>query len=641
MTGTLFAVYIVNIMISTLRLSSFGALVCLVFLAPVNAHAADNWIEVRSPHFTVNTNAGEKEARKIADQFEQIRQMFHSAFAALRVDPAQPIIIVAAKNENTMKLFLPEEWETKGHIRHAGIYQQGEDKDYVLLRLDTEGENPFHTLYHEYTHALLRLNFRGLPIWLNEGLAEFFGNSTLGDKEVKTGTIDSGHLYLLNQSKLIPIETLLEVGHDSPYYNEKDRASVFYAESWALVHFLMMNPEARQKQLMKNFFAAYEKTGDQVEAARESFGDLKQFGKRIEAYARQSSFQIGLVKVASEAANKNLPTRSLSSAEALALRGDFFAHHNRLDQAKTALEEAVKTEPNLAFAHEALGYYHYRRQETSEADEEMREAMRLGATDFVAPYYHAMLLLRNGGFEDEAILETTQSLEKAIKINPQFAPAYEWLSQAYSRSPKTQVQAVNAAIQAVKLDPATLPYSINLTYLLINSNRFSEAHIMMNRIQTAAGSQSEKEMANSILHRLEQAEQQVANTSSGRPLPSSQANAPDTESARETKAGGSPAPQALQEGPVQLKFRGLAADGPISAADCSKKPDFFINVDLGKGPVSFHAADFAKISLSWADGSPEPTLNSCSQWKGRKVKVWFSATPGKEYAGEITKLFFY
>ena len=627
-------------MTSGLHLLRSIAVASLFFLAPVAANAADNWIEVRSQHFTVNTNAGEKDARKIADQFEQIRQMFHSAFSALRVDTAQPIIIVAAKNENTMKLFLPEEWEAKGHIRHTGIYQQGEDKDYVLLRLDTEGENPFHTLYHEYTHALLRLNFRSLPIWLNEGLAEFFGNSTLGDKEVKTGTIDSGHLYLLNQSKLIPIEALLEVGHNSPYYNEKDRASVFYAESWAVVHFLMMNPEARQKQLMRNFFAAYEKSGDQVEAARESFGDLKQFGKRIEAYARQSSFQIGLVKVASEAADKNLPTRSLSSAEALALRGDFFAHHNRLDQAKTALEEAVKTEPSLAFAHEALGYYHYRRQETAEADEEMREAMKLGVTDFVAPYYHAVLLLRNGGFEDVAIAETAQSLEKAIKINPQFAPAYEWLSQAYSRSPNTQVQAVNAAIQAVKLEPATLPYSINLTHLLITNKRFSEAHIMAKRIQAAA-SPAEKEMADTILRTLEQAEQQAANTSSGRAVPSSEGNAPAPESATAARAGGPPGPQASQEVPVQLKFRGLAADGRISAADCSKKRELFINVDLGKGPVSFHAVDIAKISLSWADGTPEPTVNGCEQWKGRKVKMWFSATPGKEYAGEITKLLFF
>src|SRR2546425_7266132 len=80
------------------------AFALVLLLLPLCAVAADNWIEVRSPHFTVNTNAGERDARRIADQFEQIRQMFHAAFAGLRVDPAQPIVIVAAKNESTIKL---------------------------------------------------------------------------------------------------------------------------------------------------------------------------------------------------------------------------------------------------------------------------------------------------------------------------------------------------------------------------------------------------------------------------------------------------------------------------------------------------------------------------------------------------------
>ena len=31
----------------------------VLFLLPVSAVAADNWIEVRSPHFIVNSNAGE------------------------------------------------------------------------------------------------------------------------------------------------------------------------------------------------------------------------------------------------------------------------------------------------------------------------------------------------------------------------------------------------------------------------------------------------------------------------------------------------------------------------------------------------------------------------------------------------------
>jgi Protein of unknown function (DUF1570) len=295
-----------------------------LLLLPASAAAADNWIEVQSPHFKVQSNAGEKEARKVADQFEQIRNMFHSAFSAFRVDPPQPIVIVAVKNENALKLLLPEEWEVKGHIHPAGMYQPSSDKDYVVMRLDTEGDNPFHTLYHEYTHALLRLNFSNLPLWLNEGLAEFFGNSTLGDKEIKTGTIDRGHLYILNQSKLIPIETLLEVDHRSPYYNESNRASVFYAESWALVHFLMMDEDARQKQLLKNFLSAWEKSGNQVDAAGEAFGDLKQFGKKIEAYSRQGSFRIGIVKAGQGAAEKTYSVRSVSAGEALATRGDFF-----------------------------------------------------------------------------------------------------------------------------------------------------------------------------------------------------------------------------------------------------------------------------------------------------------------------------
>ena len=115
-----------------------GMFVCAGAFAAADVN--QGWIEVRSPHFVVSSNAGEKEARRIADQFEQIRALFHSAFANLRVDPAQPVLILAAKNENTMKMLLPENWEVKGHVHPAGLYQQGEDKHYVILRLDSAGE---------------------------------------------------------------------------------------------------------------------------------------------------------------------------------------------------------------------------------------------------------------------------------------------------------------------------------------------------------------------------------------------------------------------------------------------------------------------------------------------------------------------
>jgi Flp pilus assembly protein TadD len=609
-----------------------------LLLLPLSAAAADNWIELQSPHFKVQSNAGEKEARKVADQFEQIRNMFHIAFAALRVDPPQPILIVAAKNENAMRLFLPEEWEVKGHIHHAGLYQPAQDKDYVVLRLDIEGNNPFHTLYHEYTHALLRLNFSNLPLWLNEGLAEFFGNTTLGDKEIKTGTIDPGHLQLLVQSKLIPIETLLEVDHRSPYYNETNRASVFYAESWALVHFLMMDEDARQKQLLKSFLSAWEKSGSQVDAAREAFGDLKQFGKKIEAYSRQGSFRIGIVKGGQGAAEKTYTVRSISAGEMLATRGDFFTHHNRVEQAQPVLEEALKTEPNLPFLHEALGYYHYRRHETEEADKEMVEAIKLGAAGFAPQYFHGFFLMQKGGYGGESAKEAASILEKAVQLNPQFAPASEALSQAYSHSPETQKQAVNAAIKAVQLDPGQLAYSINLAYLLLNNNRFSEARIMAQRIQAAATNEGEKEMAANMLQHVQEREQWAKNANA----PSSAPGSKETPNvAVMTRPGGVAGPETSGDAPVQLKRREYGVDGAISAVECANKPEVMINLNLQNGPVSFYAPDFAKVKLSWEDGVTEPTLSSCESWKGRRVKIWFSPTPKKDHAGEISQIHFF
>jgi hypothetical protein len=48
---------------------------------------------------------------------------------------------------------------------------------------------------------------------------------------VQIGKIDSYHLQELHENKLIPIDTLLQVDHNSPYHNEQNRTSLFYAES--------------------------------------------------------------------------------------------------------------------------------------------------------------------------------------------------------------------------------------------------------------------------------------------------------------------------------------------------------------------------------------------------------------------------
>jgi len=611
----------------------FSALLCST------SRAADNWVKVRSAHFTVVTNANEKEGRKIATQFELFRATFHNAFPALRVDQGPPIIILAAKNQNTMKELLPEEYEAKGHIHHAGMYQGGVDRHYVILSLDAEGDNPYHTLYHEYTHALLHLNFTNLPLWFDEGMAEYLGNASIGDKEVRIGKIPAYHLQVLQSNRLIPLDTLLTLGQDSPYYNENNQVSAFYAESWALVHYLMMDPDARKQQLLPHFLQAWTNSGDSMVAARETFGDLNRFRKVIENYARQQSFFEGVLKPPLENADKTDQVTPLSPGEVIAYRADFFVHHNRTEAAAPLLAQALQLEPNSPFIHECQGIYEYRHGDLAAGEKEMREAIRLGSTDFAAFYYQGMLVTREGFPSDTRREEAIASLNKSIQLNPQFAPAYSALASADQFSPDTQTQAINAAVQAVKLDPTTLGYAVQLTYLLLNNNRLAEARTMSSRITAAARTPQDKEMVENLQLRLKEREQWEKSQQAAAPDSSTTSRSIQISPAASANAPSASAPAPAR--PMALEGHVLDVEGQISNVACSKFPEITLAISLPYGSATFHAADITKAPFATAENSPPADLNTCGAWKGRRVKLWFQFTPGKEYTGEITRLYFF
>src|ERR1051326_1143626 len=88
----------------------------IVFFGTAAATCAEhfeNWIEIKSPYFTVYSNAGEHDGRRVAAQFEEIRALFEQTFPKLRVDSGKPTIVFALKDENSLKLLLPTTARTK------------------------------------------------------------------------------------------------------------------------------------------------------------------------------------------------------------------------------------------------------------------------------------------------------------------------------------------------------------------------------------------------------------------------------------------------------------------------------------------------------------------------------------------------
>lgn len=630
------------------------ALLLTGILAPTTP-AKDIWIEVRSPHFTVISNAGEKEARKMADQFEQFREVFHTTFPKWRVDLGKPLIIFAVKNEDSLKALIPAYWEGKGRAHPAGLYMPGEERHHVAVRTDVQTDNPYQIVYHEYTHAIMNLNFRELPIWLSEGLAEFYGNSVIQEKDVEIGKPSPYHLQELQTERLIPINELLMADRTSPYYNEANHATMFYAESWAIVHYLMMDPEARKQQLFTKFLTSWDASGDQLDAAEKAFGDLKKFEALMEAYARQRAFYVTKINTTIHGDPKSFTSRVLPPAELDAQRGLFYAHTARPKEAMAAIDDAIKEDPKLPLAYEAQGFLAYSQQEFLPAEASFQHAIELGTTDYFPYYFIAQAQLRNGRPTPEQATKIIDYLDKAIQMNPQFAPAYSALASVYSANPATYEKAYVAGRKAIELEPGNLTYATSYGYVLANTGKTADAKALALRIQQAAKTPMDRANAQQLLAVVaarQQYDKQVAEmnrraseqqdtpvTATGQKtveVPATHDDRPPTSAKPATSASGN----ATASADAHRGESEYAVEGSISSADCARGPGK-VTIAVGTSALSFRFQKMTGVEVVTTAKQDSGNAPACDAWKGRRVRIYFYKVKDKQVMGDLNTIQFF
>ena len=132
--------------------------------------------------------------------------MFRMALPFASTHEIPVITVLALRDEASMQEPFPDFWE-KGHVRNAGLFVQRLGKAYIVLRLDLATDNSYETIYHEYFHSITTPYYPYLPLWLSEGLAEFFGNAEINPKDVTLGRVNASLLRQLNGKTLIPLTT--------------------------------------------------------------------------------------------------------------------------------------------------------------------------------------------------------------------------------------------------------------------------------------------------------------------------------------------------------------------------------------------------------------------------------------------------
>jgi len=461
------------------------------------------WIEVRSPHFVAYSDAGEREARRTLEGFEGIRSVFHAVLPGLQVDLHKPVVVIVAENEASMRRFVPDQFAGKDPKRSAGLYMRGRERDLAIVRLDAghqEGQ-AFSVVFHEYTHAIVHNNFSALPTWLDEGIADFYGSTEIRSKRVYLGRIPYRHLDTLRRGRM-PLNDLLQVSHDSPEYMEGSKANRFYAQSWAMVHYLFLDEEARKAGVFAAYLRALSSQSDPLVAAREGFGDLAKFEGRIAQYVSRPAFHFLDLALQVSLSDKDFQVRPVSEAEALVLRAEVLAQSGKEAEAGALLEQAQALGGGLPQVQASLGLAALRKGDSKAAERAFRNAQASGTTDFRVPLHLAELALQWSMDPPASSTEILGWLEEARRLEPEFPWIHMALCRFHARDQREAEKAIQAGMAAIKLAPSDISLRLTFGSVLMALGREADAREIGTQVARMAHDPWEKQASASYQAQL-------------------------------------------------------------------------------------------------------------------------------------------
>jgi tetratricopeptide (TPR) repeat protein len=451
-----------------------------------SADAAAKWTELRSENFLFIGDASEGDIRRVAERLEQFRSALLSVLQVNTAPAPDPTVVMVFDRDRSMTPVKPLFGGKP--IDVAGYFQGGEDANYIAISAEFI-ELALPTIFHEYAHFLIA-NIQGeVPVWVGEGLAELYAMTEQedGGKTVTIGRAPGHHVALLRSTTMLPLKDLVAVGHSASIYNEGNRRSVLYAQSWALVHYLTIGNEARAAQFRKYMVALRSGTPPE-QALASAFGeDVKLLDRELADYVRRITFPLIRFRFTEQSASTSIPRgHPLDFDDADAYVADLQGRVRRITEARARVAAIQKRNPNVGRALMVLGAIDLREQRVKEAVAQLEKAAALAPKDFIvqSTYGRSLVTQMSDARNDRAMVakllpEARRALAGATALNPNSPRAAYMLAYAELSGGGDAVSAIASLERAVKLDPRRDEYRMLLARALLNQGDHDRAHVLI------------------------------------------------------------------------------------------------------------------------------------------------------------------
>lgn len=471
-------------------------LALLTFFVTVGATAlelprpTEKWITLRADEFEIVSNASAAATTDIAEDLLRMRAAVGKV-TRLNVRSPLPTKVFIFANERS---FAPYREAVFGRDADniSGIFLGGENGNFILL----QGGSPNgvdRIVFHELTHYFVKNTVAGLPLWVNEGLAEYYSTFRTHGDEVHIGRPVDNHVLWLRGKPLIPLRDLISVDRDSEIYNERSRQGVFYAESWALLHYLMLGSEERRGQL-NAYLSLISAHKPAEEAFTTAFGvTYQQMEVELRGYVRRNAFRYTKYSLHDLAMTEVPKPQPMTYAAVLYQMGHMLAHSaptNAAD-AEQFLAEALKANPANAAAHADLGRMHELAGRIPDAEESYHRAVQLGSKDpEIYLLYGASVISRLGDEEEIPIADVMKArglFERSAELDPNSARAWAGIGATYAASTEAPAPGIAALEKSLALAPGNQEAAFYLVQLYARSGRRADALRLIETIIAPAG----------------------------------------------------------------------------------------------------------------------------------------------------------
>ncbi len=291
----------------------YSALIINIFVSASSALAEEAtwWDRARegdAGQYWIKTDLPPDDIRELA---RHLNFMYDAMAARLgRLPQRQPerLNVLIFQERDDYLATLMERYSVDARFTGGVFFVRGDESALAIWTENLPRQRVLNVLQHEAFHQFAFSRFGGnLPIWVNEGLAEFFGEAVLVGRDLIIGQTSERTLERVRESiedgSHVPFRDMVNVSSEQwRAAMAAGRGRVQYDQAWSMVQFLIYGENGRYRPAFEQYLWLLNEGVTSEQAFMRAFetDDVEAFEQRWLAYAREarpSSFLTAMQRI--------------------------------------------------------------------------------------------------------------------------------------------------------------------------------------------------------------------------------------------------------------------------------------------------------------------------------------------------------